>query len=78
MLDRKEWFSDYVFEDEAEQLLDTDPGLRQRFEAWKAAHPDLLGDPQAVLGFIFQASQRHAEPAWRRYPVLRLLQLPDA
>ncbi|MFO1337080.1 MAG: M14 family zinc carboxypeptidase [Burkholderiaceae bacterium] len=78
VLDRKEGFSDYVFEDEAEQLLATEPGLAARFEAWKAAHPAQLADPQAVLGFIFQASRRHAEPEWRRYPVLRLLELPAA
>ena len=78
VLNRKEGFSDYVFEDEAEHLLATEPGLRQHFEAWKAAHPELLGDPQAVLGCIFSRSQRHAEPEWRRYPVLRLLELPPA
>ena len=55
-----------------EQLLAEEPGLRERFEAWKAAHPEQLGDADAVLGFIFHAAQRHAEPAWRRYPVLRL------
>ncbi len=76
VLDRKERFSDYVFEDEAEGLLATEPDLRRRFEAWKAEHPERLGDAQAVLGFIFLASQAHAEPEWRRYPVLRLLELP--
>jgi hypothetical protein len=78
VLNRKEGFSDYVFEDEAEQLLVTEPGLRQHFEAWKTKHPQLLGDPQAVLGCIFSRSQRHAEPEWRRYPVLRLLETPQA
>lgn len=77
VLDKKESFSDYVFEDEAEHLLATELGLRERFEAWKAEHPDLLGDPQAVLGFIFTTARRYAEPAWRRYPVLRLLELPE-
>lgn len=76
VLDKKEDFSDYVFEDEAERLLAAEPGLRQRFDAWKAAHPDQLGDPQAVLGFIFLAAQRYAEPECRRYPVLRLLERP--
>ncbi|WP_457332060.1 M14 family zinc carboxypeptidase [Rhizobacter sp. P5_C2] len=76
VLDKKESFSDYVFEDEAERLLDAEPGLRARFEAWKAEHPDLLGDREAVLGFIFLAAQRYAEPEWRLYPVLRLLELP--
>ena len=77
VLDRKEGFSDYVFEDEAERLLATEPGLARRFEAWKKDHPELLGDPPSVLGFIFGASQRYAEPGWRLYPVLRLLELPD-
>ena len=78
VLNRKEGFSDYVFEDEAEHLLDTEPGLRQHFEDWKARHPELLGDPQAVLGWIYSHSRRHAEPEWRRYPVLRLLDLPQS
>lgn len=77
VLDRKEHFSDYVFEDEAEQLLATDLGLSDRFEAWKAAHPERLHDPEAVLGFVFEHARRHAEPEWRRHPVLRLLAWPE-
>jgi hypothetical protein len=77
VLDKKESFSDYVFEDEAESLLAAEPDLARRFEAWKAAHPERLGDRQAVLDFIFLGSQRYAEPEWRRYPVLRLLEVPD-
>lgn len=76
VLDKKEHFSDYVFEDEAERLLDAEPGLRQRFEAWQAAHPELQTDPEAVLGFIYQHAQRYAEPEHGRYPVLRLAELP--
>lgn len=78
VLDKKEGFSDYVFEDEAERLLAEEPGLAQRFEAWKAAHPDQLGDPQAVLGFLFRSASRYAEPECGRYPVLRLLESPEA
>jgi hypothetical protein len=77
VLDKKEDFSDYVFEDEAERLLAAEPGLRERFEAWKAEHPDLLGDRDAVLNSIFLAARRYAEPEWRRYPVLRLLEVPE-
>jgi len=77
VLDKKENYSDYLFEDEAERLLAAEPGLRQRFEAWKAEHPERLGDQQAVLNFIFFNAQRYAEPAWRLYPVLRLLELPS-
>jgi hypothetical protein len=76
VLDKKENYSDYLFEDEAEQLLAAEPALRAAFETWKAEHPELLGDQQAVLNFIFFNAQRYAEPGWRRVPVLRLLELP--
>jgi len=78
VLNRKEDFSDYVFEDEAERLLAVEPELRERFDAWKAANPDQLSDRDAVLTFLYQACRRYAEPEWRRYPVMRLLELPDA
>jgi hypothetical protein len=78
VLDRKEHFSDYVFEDEAERLLAAEPDLRRRFEGWKAEHPEQLGDPQAVLGFIFRGSRRYVEHEWMTYPVLRLLERPEA
>jgi hypothetical protein len=73
ILDKKEGFSDYAFEDEATRLLDEEPGLRERFAAWRAANPSLQGDAHAVLGFVFRTTRRYAEPEWRRYPVLRLL-----
>ena len=78
VLDRKESFSDYVFEDEAERLLAVEPGLAEAFASWKAAHPELLGDAQAVLGFIYRTARRYAEPEWRRYPVLRLPEIPTS
>ena len=72
VLDRKETYSDYLFEDEAPRLLEVEPALRAAFEDWKRANPALAGDAQAVLGFIHRHSLRYAEPAWRRYPVYRL------
>ena len=77
VLNRKESFSDYVFEDEAERLLAEEPVLRERFDSWKAAHPEEQGDAEAVLGFIFRHARCYAEPEWRRYPVLRLLEAPE-
>lgn len=76
ILEKKEHFSDYVFEDLALQLLKEEPVLRARFEQWKAANPQLLSDPQQVLGFIFENCARHAEPQWRRYPVLSIFERP--
>jgi hypothetical protein len=73
VLERKEAISDYVFEDLAVQMLEEEPALRAKFDAWKAANPDKLADQEAVLHFILHHGERHAEPEWRRYPVLGLL-----
>jgi hypothetical protein len=73
ILEKKEAFSDYVFEDTALEMLESEPQLREAFERWKTQNPDRLGDQQAVLSFIFAQGQRYAEPEWRRYPVLRVL-----
>lgn len=72
VLNRKERFSDYVFEDVAEELLETEPGLRERFDAWKAANPALLADKEAVLGFIYESCRRYREPEHRRVPIFRI------
>jgi hypothetical protein len=73
ILEKKEAFSDYVFEDTALEMLNNEPLLREAFELWKAQNPDKLADQQAVLGFIFGQGQRYVEPEWRRYPVLRVV-----
>ncbi len=72
VLHRKERFSDYVFEDVAEELLETEPGLRERFEAWKRENPALLSSSEHVLGFLYENCRRYAEPEWMRVPVFRL------
>lgn len=70
ILEKKETYSDYVFEDVAEQLLKDEPELQQQFAQWSAAHPELLTDQKAVLDFIFEHASRYREPEWRRYPVI--------
>ena len=70
VLEKKEAFSDYVFEDHASELLRDEPALKAKFEAWKAANPVLMSNQEAVLDFIFAHCQRYKEPEWRRYPVL--------
>ncbi|MBD8532706.1 MULTISPECIES: M14 family zinc carboxypeptidase [unclassified Massilia] len=69
VLEKKEAYSDYVFEDEAEQLLRDEPTLAARFAEWKAANPGLLSNQEAVLDFIFANCDKYSEPEWRRYPV---------
>ena len=72
VLEKKEAYSDYVFEDEAERLLAAEPELAAKFDAWKAANPDKLQDQGAVLDFIFANCARWREPEWRRYPVFMI------
>ncbi|MEC5162475.1 MULTISPECIES: M14 family zinc carboxypeptidase [unclassified Janthinobacterium] len=73
VLEKKEAFSDYVFEDLAAELLRDEPALAASFAQWKADHPELLADQDKVLHFIFEHCQRFAEPEWRRYPVLSIV-----
>ena len=72
VLEKKEAYSDYVFEDSAAELLRDEPELAVKFDAWKAANPQLLADQGAVLDFVFAHCAKYAEPEWRRYPVLML------
>ena len=69
VLEKKEAYSDYVFEDEAEQLLRDEPALAAKFADWKAANPTPLSNQEAVLDFVFANCDKYREPEWRRYPV---------
>ena len=72
VLEKKEAYSEYVFEDEAERLLAQEPELAVKFEQWKGEHPGLLTNQEAVLDFIFANCARYREPEWRRYPVFMI------
>jgi hypothetical protein len=72
VLEKKEAYSDYVFEDHALELLRDEPGLKVKFDAWKGANAALVSDQNAVLDFIFANCQRYREPEWSRYPVFML------
>lgn len=72
VLEKKEAYSDYVFEDHAAELLEAEPALAAKFASWKEANPALLSDQGAVLDFIFANCERYREPEWRRYPVFMI------
>jgi len=72
VLEKKEAYSDYVFEDSAAEILQTEPATRAAFDAWKIANPELLTSQESVLDFIFTHCDRYKEPEWRRYPVYRI------
>ena len=72
VLEKKEAYSDYVFEDTALEMLQQEPQLRMRFEAWKKEFPQHISNQEAVLDFIFANGERFHEPEWMRYPVVGL------
>lgn len=72
ILQQKEWFSSYVFEDIAAGLLEKDPVLRVELEKRKATDPAFAADAWQQLYWVYQRSP-HYEPTHRRYPVLRIV-----
>ncbi|GEO04109.1 hypothetical protein AAE02nite_17730 [Adhaeribacter aerolatus] len=72
ILEQKEYFSDYVFEDVAAELLKNNPPLRQQHDAWKKANPEQAKSAQSNLDFIYRHSPYY-EPSHLRYPIARIL-----
>lgn len=70
ILNRKEWYSDYVFEDVAAVLLQEDVVLKAAFEQKKTDDPDFAANADAQLQFIFENS-KYRELSYKRYPVFR-------
>ena len=71
VLQQKEGFSGYVFEDTATKLLRERPTLKAAFEAKKASDPEFAGNGDAQLNWIFQQTEYY-ELRHRRYPVYKL------
>lgn len=66
---QKEWYSDYVFEDTAAEMLREDPALKEAFEE-KKTDPEFNSNARAQLYWLYQQSV-HFEPSLNRYPVYR-------
>ncbi len=71
ILQRKEGFSPYVFEDKAAEILAGNPKLKQEFEAKKQEDPNFSQNPYLQLQFIYENSEL-AEKAYMRYPIGRV------
>ncbi|MBF9220533.1 M14 family metallopeptidase [Hymenobacter ruricola] len=72
VLQQKEHFSDYVFEDLAADLLRREPALRERLEKLKQGNPAFAANGPAQLEWVYLNSAYH-EPGHNRYPVARWL-----
>ena len=71
ILQRKEYFSPYVFEDSAKELLANDKQVATDFQARMDEDPKFAKDRDAQLQFLYQRS-KHYEESHLRYPVIRL------
>jgi hypothetical protein len=71
ILQRKEYFSDYLFAPVAEELLKKDPQLRQEFQERLKKDPDFATSPSKKLAFVYERSA-WSEPFYRIYPVARI------
>ena len=72
VLQQKEHFSSYVFEDEAEEFLEDNPKIEEEFLQKKKEDPEFAADAYAQLNWIYQHTA-HYEKAHLRYPVFRIL-----
>jgi hypothetical protein len=71
ILQQKEYFSDYVFEDDAAQLLKANPALQKALDEKRNTDTSFTQNGEAQLAFIYQHSP-YQEPEYLRYPVFRI------
>lgn len=71
VLQQKEYFSDYVFEDEAAELLRTTPELRRMLKEKQESDTAFAKDGDAQLDFVYRHSPYY-EPVHLRYPVYKI------
>ncbi|RKS96606.1 M14 family metallopeptidase [Chryseobacterium defluvii] len=73
ILAQKEYYSAYIFEDTASELLKKDKKLKEAFENKKATDKKFAEDGQAQLDWIYRQSPYFEEKTFRQYPIYRLL-----
>lgn len=71
ILQRREYFSPYLFEDTALELLENNEELRAEFEEKKRIDAEFRSNPNMQLTFLYERSQ-FFEKSYMRYPVYRL------
>lgn len=71
ILQQKEGFSPYVWEDKAAEFLNENPSIKTDFEEKKANDPNFANNWFAQLDWIHKKSS-HYEKAHLRYPIIRV------
>jgi len=72
ILQQKEGYSAYVFEDKAAEILKTNPELRKKLELKRKSDSAFAKDGAAQLDFVYKNSVYY-EPTHKRYPVFRIM-----
>lgn len=70
-LSQKEYFSDYVFEDTAAEIVKNNPDLKLKLEKRKLEDPNFAKNSAAQLDYIYRNSEYY-EKSFMRYPIFRL------
>ncbi len=71
ILQQKEYFSPYVWEDLAAEFLENNPEIKKEFESKKLAEPDFAANWYWQLDWIYKKSP-HYEKSHLRYPIVRV------
>lgn len=71
ILQQKEWFSDYVFEDKASQILKENPSLKEELKQKQIADSVFAKDAWAQLYFVYKNSP-YFENSYRVFPIYRI------
>jgi hypothetical protein len=71
ILQQKEGYSNYRWEEVAADWLKKNPELRKQLEAKKAAEPEFAKNTGQILNWVYRNSP-YFEPSYMRYPVYRI------
>lgn len=71
ILQQKEWFSDYLWDDVAREILKENPALKAEFENKRATDATFSSSSWGMYSWIFERSKWY-EPSHLRYPIYRL------
>lgn len=71
ILDQREYFSSYGFEENALKYLNEHPGFKKKFMEKRESDPEFANNHRAQLAWIYNHSE-WLEKTWNRYPVGRI------
>lgn len=73
ILSQKEYYSAYIFEDTAAELLKEDHDLKKKFEKMKASDKEFAEDGTAQLDWIYRHSPYFEKKTYSVYPIYKVL-----